>query len=233
MKAIKKTLYTLDVDNYAPEIKDLTFPLLQRYARRIGADFHPITKRRYPGMPPVYEKMQIYELGRAHGNDWNIYVDADALIHPETIDFTAHLGKDTVAHNGSDFAGVRWTYDEYFLRDGRNIGSCNWFTVASDWCLDLWHPLELTLAEAVANIRPTVTEQVSGAFSPSHLIDDYTLSRNIAKFGLKFTTLIDLMKRIGLPQANFFWHLYTIPTEEKVKQMKEVLSQWRMSEVVA
>lgn len=129
-KLSKKTVFTLNIDNYAPEITELTYPFLEHYAKRIGADFHVITERRFPGFPPVYEKLQIYRLAQEQANDWNIFFDSDALVHPDTIDFTQHLGKDTVAHNGSDMAAIRWTYDRFFLRDGRNIGSGNWLTIA-------------------------------------------------------------------------------------------------------
>lgn len=227
----RKTLYTLNLGGtYAPEITELTYPLLRHYARRIGADFHIITERKFPDWPPVYEKLQIYELAQEHENDWSIYVDGDALIHPETIDFTQHLPRDTVAHVGIDMASVRWKYDRFFMRDGRNIGSCNWFAIASDWCIELWKPLDdLTPAEAIAQIQPTVGELTS-IITPEHLIDDYTLSRNIAKFGLKFQKLQDLVKDLGLPDANFFHHLYTISSAEKVEKLKEVLTTWKIRE---
>lgn len=225
MNKIKKTVFTLCVDNYAPEITEITFPLMKAYANKIGADFYVIDKRKSPDMPPVYEKLQIYDLGRQMKNDWNIFFDADALIHPETIDFTQLIHKDTVMHNGSDFASVRWKYDEFFLRDGRNIGSCNWFAIASDWCLDLWHPLDLSLEEAVENIKPIPNELANG-ITREHLIDDYTLSRNIAKFGLKFTTVGKIQEDLGLQKANFFWHQYTIPNDEKVIELRRTIKQW-------
>lgn len=219
----RKTIYTLNVDNYAPDVCKLTYPYIEKYAKKIGASFEVISERRFPDFPVVYEKLQIKELGK--GNDWNIYIDSDALVHPETIDFTQLISKDTVLHNGSDMGMVRWKYDEYFLRDGRNIGSCNWFTIASDWCLDLWTPLDISLEEAISNINPTV-EELNTVVTPEHLIDDYTLSRNIARFGFKFDTVIDLSKRVGLPDANFFFHVYTVSVAEKVKQMKKVLKKW-------
>lgn len=222
---IKKVVYTLNVDNYAPEITRITYPYIERYASKIGAEFKIITDRKYPDMPPVYEKLQIHELGRE--NDWNIYIDSDALVHPETLDWTVFLKKDTVAHNGADFAPIRWYYDEYFLRDGRHIGSCNWMTIASDWCLDLWTPLDIPLEEALKNIRPVVGE-INTVITPEHLIDDYTLSRNIARFGLKFRTLIDIQKEIGLENANFFWHAYTLPIKEKVIQLKDMIKRWEI-----
>lgn len=222
-KKLKKTIFLLNVDNYEPEITDITYPLIKRYARRIGADIHIIKERKYPDFPVTYEKLQIYDLAQQMQNDWNIYIDSDALIHPETVDFTEHLSKDTVAHNGADMGGVRWKYDRFFQRDGRNIGSCNWFTLASDLNIELWKPLEdLTLKEALANIYPTV-EEVNTVIKTDHLIDDYVLSRNIAKYGLKFTTLVQVLKDIGLENANFFWHQYILTTEEKVKQMKHVM----------
>lgn len=227
MNKIKKTLFTLAVDNYAPEITELTFPYMKKYAEKIGADFYIIKDRKFPEFPPVYEKLQIQELGKQMGNDWNIFFDADALIHPETIDFTLYLDKDTVAHNGSDFAPVRWKYDEYFLRDGRGVGSCNWCTWASDWCLDLWTPLDISLEEAVKNITPTVNE-LNTVIVPKHLIDDYTLSRNIARYGLKFKTLMDIQQEIGLTEANFFYHIYTTPAKEKVKEITKMIKQWKI-----
>jgi hypothetical protein len=162
------------------------------------------------------------------GNDWNIYVDSDALVHPEAIDFTELLPKDTVAHNGQDMANVRWTYDRFFRRDGRHIGSCNWLTFGSDWCVELWKPLDdLTLAEAVRMIRPTVNEAQT-VVTADHLIDDFTLSRNIAKYGLKFTSVQKLLVDHGLEGAEFFWHVYTLPADEKVDAMKKVLKNWRL-----
>lgn len=225
---MRKCLFTMNISDYAPKIRELTYPLLKAYAKKIGAEFYEIKDRRYPQWPVTYEKLQIYDLAQQMENDWNIYLDADALVHPETIDFTLFMPKNTVAHNGRDFGPIRWRYDNYFMRDGRNIGSCNWCAIASNLCVDLWHPLDdLSLDKAIDNIYPTV-EEMNTIVTPEHLIDDYTLSRNIAKYGLKFTTLIDLLKQIGLPNASFFYHQYTISVEEKVEKMKQVLKEWKL-----
>lgn len=228
---MKKTVFTLNIDNYAPGITKLTYPLIKYWSNKIGADFYCITERKFPEYPVTYEKLQIYKLGKEMKNDWNIYIDSDALVHPETIDWTVYLDKDTVAHNGSDMANIRWRYDNYFLRDGRNIGSCGWMSLASDWCIDLWSELDIPLKDAISNIFPTVDE-LNTVITPEHLIDDYALSRNIAKYGLKFKTLIQLQKDIGMEDANFFWHIYTVPVEEKVPKMKEVLTNWNIPEFI-
>ena len=229
---MRKALYTLNVNGYAPEICALTYPLIKAYAKKIGAEHVEITERRFPGWPVVYEKLQIHRLAQENGADWHIYIDSDALVHPETPDWTCFLPRDTVAHNGVDMANIRWRYDEYFLRDGRNIGSCNWNTIASSWCLDLWRPLDdLTLEEALDRIHPTVGE-LNTVITKGHLIDDYTLSRNIARFGLKVKTLGQMEKELGFVDENgkvtsaFYWHAYVISVEEKVKQMREILDKW-------
>jgi hypothetical protein len=211
---MKKCLYLLNIDNYAPEVTALTYPLIKRYAHKIGAEIVQITERKFPDWPITYEKLQIHRLAQETRADWNIYIDSDALVHPECIDWTNHIPRDTIAHNGIDFAGIRWRYDGYFLRDGRNIGSCNWMTIASSWCIDLWQPLDISLEEALANIHPTVNE-LNTVITPEHLIDDYTLSRNIARYGLKVKELRLLEKDLGFgPDAMFFWHVYTVPVHD-------------------
>jgi hypothetical protein len=229
---MRKTIFTLNIGNYAPEITKLTYPLLEHYAKKIGADFHIITERKFPDFPITYEKLQIYELAKELKSEWNIYIDSDALVHPDMFDPTNHITKDMVLHNATDMAGNRWRYDNYFLRDGRNIGSCNWFTIASDWCLDLWKPLDdLTLQEAVANIFPTQTE-LNTVITPDHLIDDYVVSRNIAKYGLKFKTLREILKDLDRGADEYFCHEYIISIPEKVNKMKSTIERWGVQKIV-
>jgi len=222
---VKKVLFTLNVNDYSSEITDLTYPLLKRYAHKIGAEFYVIQERKHPEMPPVYEKLQIYQLAQELGTDWNIYIDSDALVHPDFFDPTEFIYKDTVLHNGNDMANNRWRYDKYFRRDGRHIGSCNWFTVASDWCIDLWKPLDdITYEEALENIFP-IQDELNSVITREHLIDDYVLSRNIAKYGLKFTTMLNILASLN-NTGNYLWHQYTMPISEKVAAIHEILKGW-------
>lgn len=219
---LNKTIYTLNVDGYAPEITELTYPLLKRYADKIDADFCVIDTRQFLKWPVTYEKLQIFYLAAERKDDWSIYIDSDALVLPEMFDVTEHLSKKQLMHWGVDFSGNRWTYDKYFRRDGRHVSSCNWFTVASDWCRDLWRPLDdLSPAEAVENIRPTWKELQVG-ITREHLIDDYTLSRNIAKYGLHVTTLHDLQKEKGIA-GTYFHHQYMISTAEKAEWLSKLI----------
>lgn len=229
-KESKKMLYLLNIGDFAPKITRLTMPLLEAYAAKIHADIHIIKERKFPEWPVTYEKLQIFELAQQHQNDWNIYLDLDTLVHPDTPDLTHMCPRDTVAHFGADFAPVRWCLDQYFKRDGRYIGSGNWMAVASDLCLDLWRPLDdLTPEEAIANIQPTANELASGMFDKTHLVDDYTLSRNIARFGLKFVKMRDQFEKAGYAGGGgFFYHHYLINEDEKAGAMMQLLIDWKV-----
>ena len=259
-RPVNKRIYLLNIapdgnpEGWQPRVRYLTYPLIANYARKIGASIVEITERKFPTFPITYEKLQIHALAKQEVRamipiqgeppfgfeitqavvpvaEWNIYIDLDALVNPEFFDITQMLPKDHVAHNGRDMANMRWRYDQYFKRDGRHWGSCNWFSIASDWCLDLWRPLDdLTAAEALANINITIQEHNSGQCKTEHLIDDYTLSRNIARFGLKSTTVIDVCGNLGFKEPSgrgynpFLWHIYTETEEQKLNRMLNVLS---------
>jgi hypothetical protein len=226
----KVAVFTLNIGDYAPAIREITYPLMRYFAHKIKAEFKEITGRKYPLWPVVYEKLQIHQLGR--GYDWIYFFDADCMIHPECIDFTWHLKDDECAHNGKDFAGIRFRYDENFAKDGRNIGTCGWLTIAPKKCIDIWTPTEQSVEEVIDCGFPTVGEMNSGLIDKGHLADDYVMSRNIARLGIKHTTIKELLPKIGLPDADFFWHVYTVPVDEKVRQMRETLRRWQIPDSV-
>lgn len=259
-RPVNKRIYLLNValdgnpTGYQPRISHLTFPLIANYARKIRASIVTINTRKFPQFPITYEKLQIHELAKrevvaqiAHAGEapfgfhletvtvppaeWNFYLDLDALVSPEFFDVTEMVPRDHICHNGRDMANMRWRYDQYFKRHGGHWGSCNWCTIGSDWMLDVWRPLEdLTPEQALANINITIQEHNSGECKTEHLIDDYTLSRNIARFGLKGTTLIEICGNLGFKGPDgrghnpFLWHIYTEPEHEKLRRMLNVLS---------
>lgn len=227
---VKKVVVTLNIGNYQPAIRSLTYPLMQRFAEKIHADFVEITERKFPEWPTVMEKFQTREIGNRLGADWTLFFDADALISPEMFDPTTHLTKDTVLFNGKDMSEIRFFADKYFLRDGRRIGACDWFCCCSDWTRDdLYSFPDLSLEECVKNINVTIGEQNSGLFKDNHLIDDYVLSRNAARYGLHHDTLIDLCGRMGFRNqfgngvSPYFFHLYAIDDDSKVGKLLETL----------
>lgn len=233
----RKRLFTLDLNGkYSPDIKSLTFPLLQHYASKIGASFEIITEDKFPGWPDRTNKFQVYDLVKGEPDTWAIFFDADTMVHPDMVDITELISNDTVIHNASDFAGIRWKPDHFFRRDGRNIGSCSWFQAAHSWCRDFWTPPNMqpddidghlmSAEELVSRIRPVQNELISGMM-PEHLIDDLTFSRNVARFGMKFTTIQKLSGRIMCP-LSYFFHQYLLTEEQKVAKMKEIAHLWQL-----
>jgi hypothetical protein len=224
---IKKTVFTLNIGNYCPEITAMTYPLIKEWCRKIDAEFFEITENKFPEWKSqTYNKLQVYELAQQMKNDWNIFLDYDAVVHPDMVDVTNLIQKDTVLHNGADYAMIRWKYDRFFKRDGRHIGSPTWFCVASDWCIELFKPLDdLTPEEAYSNIFPIVAESRNG-YEPWRLIEDYVMSRNIAKYGLKFKSFIDLQEEQPRVKGDYLWHVYAMPLEQKIVEMRALLTRW-------
>lgn len=224
-----KVLFTLNIGDYAPEIRQYTYPLIRYYADKIGAEFVEITERKFPEWPIVCEKLQMHALAHEIGADWNIYFDADTLIHPEMIDWSAYIPTDTVANNGNDMGAIRWRYDDYFLRDGRNIGTCGWCWFVPKWCVDVWRPCDdMTPQQVAASCYPTVEEMNCGVVDRAHLTDDFIASRNVARFGLKYTTIREIEQKLFPNGSNFLWHVYTVPVDEKVRQIRTILDGWRI-----
>jgi hypothetical protein len=73
-----------------------------------------------------------------------------------------------------------------------------------------------------------VTEDNSGVVTPYHLIDDFLIGRNIAKYGLKFAKLNDILEK-HYPKSWFFWHDYTITAEKKALEMRKILNTWSIA----
>lgn len=224
---LTKCVWTLNINGYAPEITEVTYPHLKAYAEKIGAEFRVIDSRCWPSAPASYEKLQLHWLGEQY--DWNIYIDSDALIHPDMFDITRHIYPNTVLQYGNDLAGTRWKDDKYFRRDTRQISSCNWFTVASSDCLDLWHPLDdMSIEEALANTKPQLKE--SKTCSDGHLIDDYVLSRNIARYGLHYKTLKEFLEKRGLEGVQLFFHSHLLTRKEKAFVLPRIMKErWQES----
>lgn len=231
-KTARKIVVTLNIGDYQPAIRALTFPLMQHYAQKIRAEFVEITERKFPDWPIVMEKFQVAEVAKRYGAEWAIFFDADALVNPECFDFTVYMDKSQVMFNGKDVSGVRSYPDQYFRRDGRNIGACDWFCISSEWNYeDLYSFPTGTLDDYLPNIFPSNEETQSGCFKDHHLIDDYILSRNIARFGLHHTTAQQVCHDIGYrnPQTGlghnpYLWHVYNMPEAEKLTNMIQILS---------
>ena len=178
--ALKKCVYVVATPGWQPALCDITLPNLKAYADRLHADFCVLTERRFPDWPVVCEKQQIYELGKHY--DWNISIDADMLVHPDIDDFTAW--------HPATHVGNWWFYDirhffhaesdPYFIRDDRYYGIVECLVATSRFTHDLWEPL------------PGRFEDYKHVMKDPNQwrIGEYTLSRNLAKYGLKISGML-------------------------------------------
>jgi hypothetical protein len=236
----KKCIYTLALKGYAPELVKTTFKLMRMYANKIEADFVVIEERKFPDKYPTYEKFQIYEMAKERKDEYIFFFDADTMIHPDFFDLSCVMTKDHIcAGYSSDFTPQRFRHDENWLRDGRYIGKGSWFILCSDWTLDVWKPLyDIPYEQAVADIFPLNDEVNKIKKTPESLIDDYVVSRNIARFGLKHTLINELSERHKFPWtvsvqqggqvvgSPMLQHDYQRPLDQKVVWTEQVMQMW-------
>ena len=174
-----RTIHVLLINNYFPEMTRLTIPTVERWAQKLNAKVNLITNRKWPDWPLLYEKMQIYYDGI--DSDWNILLDADILIHPDCPDpLNTFIHPTQVAAKDSYHADRQLHMDDYFFRDGRNIGISTCAVAASRLCHDLWTPLEISREESEKRV-----------YEHRAILDEYCVSRNLARFGLKLTAILD------------------------------------------
>lgn len=171
----KRTVYTVCVDNYFPELCNITLPLIDQYAKRIGAKFEIIDNRKFPDFPPTYEKLQIHE--RGVDSEWNLLIDADMLISPKLQDLIQGADQFSIAMFMQYDASLLFKADQYFVRDGRKLGIATNLVLSHNATHDLWTPLEITPHEARESTKRW------------HIVDEYCVSRNVARFGLKVAGL--------------------------------------------
>ena len=105
-----------------------------------------------------------------------------------------------------------------------SIGSCMMF--ASHLCRELWRPIDdLTLPEILSRFHPWHNEELIG-YTPDYLIDDYLISRNVAKYHLKYKSLRDCIRENGMNESDYLYHQFGLPKEEKIKETKKWLKAW-------
>ena len=183
---MKKAVWVLLIGDYYKELCDITLPTIEAYAKKIGAEMHYITERKFPDFPITYEKLQIHELGKDYF--WNILIDADTAIKPTFHDVTQLIPQDHVGFEKEYKASFLFQANKWFVRDGRNKGIAGNFIVTSLVTHDIWEPLPLTFEEMKAIFGKT----------RHHIMDEYVLSTNCAKYGLKTSGISDESKMLHL-----------------------------------
>jgi len=174
---MKKIIHCVYINDYFPELWEMCLPTIKQYAFRTGSELNIITQRKYPEWHINYEKFQVYEDGK-HA-EANFLIDADVLIHPEFPDFSNGITfPHHIAFNDNYNASTKFNINDniYFQRDGRDVGIASNAVISFKSTHDVWTPLNITPEEGKA-----ITFVREGD------IDEYGLSLNMAKFGLKYT----------------------------------------------
>ena len=185
---MKKILHILNINNFFPELFSLTYPTIESYAKKYGYMINIIRERKFSDYPINYEKLQVYEDGK--GADVNILCDADMLIHPQFPNIQDIFNPTYVAFN--DNYNISWKYHvdkiRYFVRDGRDVGIATNFVISSNLTHDIWEPLSLSHKdiEELAKKENTEGENDPTQRGWGHYADEFALSYNLAKYGLKY-----------------------------------------------
>ena len=210
----KKIIHILNIDNFFPELFELCFPTVERYAKKHGYQINLITERKFPDWHINYEKMQVFEDGK--DADVNVLMDADVLIHPMMKDFAfivppTHIGFNDNYFMRTKFRVLNKEHELAFLRDQRNIGVASNLVVAHSSTHCVFEPLDITPEQGkeICLIREGD-------------IDEYTISLNLAKYGLKYCgiTWEDWMR-------NFLVHTGTGDKDIAVRIARSTLEKWK------
>jgi hypothetical protein len=209
---MKKIIHCVYINDYFPELWSLTLPTIKDYAFRTKSELNIITQRKFSDWHINYEKMQVYEDGK-HA-DCNFLIDADILIHPTFPDFSNGITfPHHIAFNDNYHASSKFNVSDniYFQRDGRDVGIASNAVISFKSTHDVWQPLDIT---------PDEGRKIT--FVREGDIDEYTLSVNMAKYGLKYT---------GITweewQRYYFVHLGCGDRELAIRTAHEILYNWK------
>jgi len=206
----KRTVHVVNIDDFFPELFAITFPTVERWAQKIGARVNLITQRRWPDWPILTEKLQVWYDGA--DSDWNVLLDADILVHPDTPDMLGTLvQRHQVGVKDSYNADQQLKMDQYFLRDQRRIGVSTCAVVTSRWCHDLWYPLPLEMSREQA---------CAGILQERKIIDEYCVSRNMARYGLEMQAILD-------PDRDYNRLLHVGSYDQDQNRILELAQRWK------
>ena len=205
-------VYTLNINDYFPEMMEITVPLMKKYADKIGANFIEINRRKFPDWHIHYEKLQIYELGKEA--DWNIFFDGDVLVHPDTPDFTK-MGEYVFIKDGYR-ANIKFT-NPIILNDKRNQGISTCFISSPKQYHNIWKPLKCNPCVVDSQIIMS-KENLKIGINSDFYQDEFTLSFNLTLHKIEYS---------GIPNGYLFHSYKSNLKEEKLKELKEILSGFK------
>lgn len=216
---MKNLLVTLDI-NYPKEITDLTLPYMQEYAKNINADFKVITERKYPELPIPMEKFQLYEICEDY--KWTIFLDADVLVNPKTMDLTKVIDSDVIIV--SEYLNILNSKDPQFQTEN----------VMNNYNLDIHSPFHFlafhvsqknvvkpwdTPLQYINCVNITTGMKKNNTKQEWHL-DEFLLATNIVKYGISTVSLKDDFSHTTISHNGNY-----LTVEQKVSFLKKSIKR--------
>ena len=212
---MKINVYTLNINNYFPELMEITIPFMKKYAHKIGAEFIEINERKFPNYHIHYEKMQIYELGK--DVDWNIFFDGDLLVNNSMFDISKSDNNTILLKDGFN-VDIKFTMNKYFYFDKRKQGISGCFIATPKKCHNIWENLDLSPKEINSKIIVSGNDLNRG-IDASFYQEEYVLSYNLAKYKYNFN---------GVKKDDMF-HSYESNTRDiKLNEIKQKIKEWNL-----
>jgi hypothetical protein len=212
---VTKAIAVTAVNQYRPDICALTFPNLRTYAARQDADFIVMTERKFPEWHPAYEKLQVFDVAAHY--DYTLLIDADIALHPRLPSLfdslnprSAGCWQEYKIKDPTNLTLWETADDGYFVRDGRNLGIAGCLVGCSRYTRDIFRPLG-------PRHRP---EDIQPKLYRPAIVDEYVMSRNIAKYGLQVAAM--WMSKSGIYHAD----LTTKGEADAVAKLTAVLNEW-------
>lgn len=225
----------LDENPKWQELAHLTLPAIKEYANKCDADLILLTKRAFDPAAPIYlEKFQTLNAWK-NGYQWALTVDLDACINWRDMPVVwSAISKSVVFNFGRDFAPVRFRFPgehaRYYERcssGSKGFGCCTWFVAASELTgPDLWE-FPTYWPDFISNhskyVNLSQTEYNCGLAEKGQcLLDDYSLSVSVHKYGLDICSMRDIIQKIpwlasGPPLAV---HSHLLPIQRKIDLAK-------------
>jgi hypothetical protein len=176
---VKAEIFVVNIDNYFPELCEISLPTIDAYAKKIGGKMTIISSREYTrehyGFPVTVEKLQAVKSEA----DYVLIVDADMIIHPDFWDITRIISSTTIGAWMSYDAKNLFGEHEYFDRFGQYRGiATNFLVVPQIWKNDI---LSFDRQEALAGFK---------TIKRSFILDEYIVSLHAAKYGARLGGII-------------------------------------------
>jgi len=197
-------VHVVNIGDYFPELFNITIKTVEYFCSRHKFHLNVITERKYPDYPLLAEKLQVYD----QDYDWNLLLDADILVHPDTYNPFNYFNPIEVGNKDDYRASTQLRLDKYFIRDNRDRGLSGCVLATSRLTHDLWEfPSDLTKDEILDNI-----------LQERKIVDEYVVSRNLAKYGLKHRELFPIK------DYNLLYHLGSYAQDEN--KILDLAKQW-------